>query len=271
MLRRVRVIANSVPKSGTHMLMRLLGLFGIPRIPKWHFDPVWTRERSWLRRICMQAPGIGTRVPIGQGVEVSSAWLRWLLRRMPDPSLLPAHVGYSGTLWELLRGEGVGAVCIVRDPRDVVVSHASFLMEQGKKKVTRRPEHRALVALPDHSARMLALLRGHPGTPSVGERFNEFLGWQRQPGVCFVRFEDLVGPAGGGKEDVQRGEIERVAAYLGLELGSEALDAVQEAVYGGTKTFRKGVAGRWREEFGPEHLEAAAELTPILEQLGYPP
>lgn len=266
----MRVLSNSVPKSGSHMQVRLLELLGIPHYAKWRLDESWTEERSRFRRLRMHTPGFGQRVPLGNGQWVSSVFVRHLFRSMPEPSSLFGHAAWSERLGRIVLEEGVRTLCIVRDPRDVAVSHAHFIMKMGKKSATRLPRHKALVALPDHPARVLAMLRGHPGTPSVEERFRDFLGWRHHPDVCFLRFEDLVGPAGGGKADVQRGEIERVAAYLGLQPDAAALDEVQRRLYGGTPTFRKGVTGQWREEFGPEHREAAAGLEPILAELGYP-
>lgn len=266
----MRVLSNTVPKSGSHMQMRLLELLGVPRFAKWRLDSSWAQERSFFTRLRIHTPGFGERIPLGKGVDVSSIFVRRLLRSMPDHTALFAHAEYSEALSEIVLEHGLRTLCLVRDPRDVVVSGAYFVMKLGKRNAVRLPRNQALRSLPDHDARILALLRGHPGTPSVEVRFRNFLGWKKHPDVCFLRFEDLVGPAGGGKHEVQREQIERVAAFLGLELDADALDEVQRQLYGGTKTFRKGTIGQWREEFKPEHYAAAASLEPILEELGYP-
>lgn len=268
----MRVLANSVQKSGTHLLLRLLELLGVPRYPKWRLDPEWTLERSLGKRILMRPPGVGSPVPIGRGVTVSSRWVSRLLRGMPDDHALLAHCGFSPEISALVVRAGVRTICIVRDPRDVAVSHAHFLVKIGKSKILRKPEHQALLALPDHDARILELLRGHPGTPSVGERFREFLGWRDHPDVMFVRFEDLVGGPGGGDDDLQCAQITGIAQYLGVDLPAGGVDGVRAQLFGNTATFRKGTTGQWREEFGPEHLAAAREhLSAVIAELGYPP
>ena len=266
----MRVLANSVQKSGTHLLLRLLEQLGVPRFPRWRLDPEWTLERSLAKRLRMSPPGVGQPVGIGRGVTVSSWWLDRLFAEMPPSSALLAHCGHTTAIAERLLVNRVRTLCIVRDPRDVAVSHAHFLMKIGKDKITRKPEHRALVELPDHGARMLALLRGHPGTPSIAERFNEFLGWKDHDDVHVVRFEDLVGAAGGGDDSTQRTTIARVSQYLDLERSAEQIEEIRAALFGGTATFRKGTTEQWRAEFGPEHRRVARRtLGPTLSAFGY--
>jgi sulfotransferase family protein len=266
----VKVFANSVQKSGTHLLLQLLTLLGVPRYPRWRLDPEWTRERSVGKRLLMRPPGVGEPVPIGQGVELSSWWISRLFRRMPSPSSLLGHASWSPELAARLDALGVRTVCIVRDPRDVVVSYAHFVVKIGKDKITRRPEHRALMALPDHAARLRVMIEGNEGTASVPSRFRAFLPWRSQPGVHVLRFEDLVGGAGGGDDAVQRREVGRVAEFLGLALTDDDLAQVCRSLWGGTPTFRKGQIGEWREELTPALLELAhREMDDLLFELGY--
>ena len=268
----MKVFANSVQKSGTHLLLRSLELLGIPRYPRWRLDPEWTRERSVGRRLIMRPPGLGEPVPIGQGVSVSSWWVARLLRRMPASSALLGHVAWSPELRDRLTRSGVRTVCIVRDPRDVVVSYAHFIMKIGKEKITRRPEHKALVALPSHRARLRIMIEGNEGTASVPDRFGAFHGWLREPDSLTVRFEDLVGAAGGGNDAAQRREVARLAEHLGERRSAEEIDAVCGALWGGTATFRKGEIGQWREEFDDELRDLARRrMGDIVAQLGYAP
>jgi hypothetical protein len=85
-----------------------------------------------------------------------------------------------------------------------------------------------------------------------------------------VRFEDLVGPEGGGSEEAQRLVVERVAGHLGVPVGEETMRAVKEGLFGVGRTFRKGQVGGWRQEFSPEHEQAVEEVAgPLLVELGY--
>lgn len=268
----MKVFANSVQKSGTHLALRLLELLDIPRYPRWRLDPEWTRERSVGRRLVMKPPGLGEPVPIGQGVSVSSWWIARLVRRLPPQAALLGHASYSPELRSQLMRSGVKTVCIVRDPRDVVVSYAHFIMKIGKEKITRRPEHRALVALPDHRARLRTMMLGNEGTQSVPDRFRAFLGWLDQPEVCVLKFEDLVGAAGGGSDVTQRAEVERVAHQLGQHRRVDEITRIAGALWGNTATFRKGEIGQWRDEFDDELRGLARrEMADVVARLGYAP
>jgi hypothetical protein len=189
---------------------------------------------------------------------------------MPEGRALLGHCAWSPELAGLLEDAGLRTLCIVRDPRDVAVSHAHFLTSIGKSRITRKPEHRALLDLPDHGARLLAVLRGRPGFPSLGSRFREFAGWRDRSGAIVVRFEDLVGEAGGGDPEAQLEAIVRVARALQVPLADGDLARIRDRLYGGTSTFRRGLAGQWREEFGADHRTAAAEtLSDVLRDWGY--
>lgn len=266
----MKVFANSVQKSGTHLLLQLLTLLGVPRYPRWRLDPEWTRERSVGKRLLMRPPGVGRPIPIGQGIDASSWWIERLAAEMPDPSSLLGHASWSPELAGLLADVGMRTICIVRDPRDVVVSYAHFVVKIGKDKITRRPEHKALMALPDHAARLRVMIEGNEGTASVPSRFRAFLPWRSQPGVLVLRFEDLVGAAGGGEDATQRRDVVRVAEFIGATLSDADLAQVCRNVWGGTPTFRKGQIAQWREELTPALRDLAhREMDELLVELGY--
>jgi hypothetical protein len=267
----MRGLANSVPKSGTHLLFRLLELLDIQRYRTWRLDPEWTLERSLSRRLRMDPRGAKEPLPIGRGVIVSAAWARRVFRAMPEDQAILGHCAYSPQVSTAVIEGGLRTICIVRDPRDVAVSHAHFIMRIGKKRITRKPEHQALVALPDNRARILAMLRGPSGKPSIAESFREFKGWHDHPDVCFVRFEDLVGARGGGDGALQRESIRRFLDFLGMSRTAEQVETICSSLFGNTGTFRKGTIGQWRQEFGPEQRAAAKEtLADVLETYGYP-
>jgi hypothetical protein len=85
-----------------------------------------------------------------------------------------------------------------------------------------------------------------------------------------VRFEDLVGPEGGGSEEAQRLAVGRVAKHLGVPVEERTIGLVGEKLFGAGRTFRRGQIGSWREEFTAEHERALEEAAgPLLAELGY--
>jgi len=299
----VKFVANSVPKSGTHLLDRLLILLGLELV---NFGgirphpvgsgqlPLFSRHlRSLLGlRKPEDVMGIGSylvegglfpparKLVRGRGPEKVTVGVdfpqqisrRWLARRLAgvaDGQFVTAHCLYTPQLADLFREKGMKTVCILRDPRDVAVSQMHYI-----KRLRQHPVHEAFVALPSDRERLLFSIRG--GTLggremlSLDERYRRFSGWSRDEGAVVVRFEDLVGPEGGGSAEAQRRAVGRVARHLGLEADEEMLGAVGENIFGAGQTFRKGQIGAWREEFSPEHERAAMEVAgPLLVELGY--
>jgi hypothetical protein len=134
--------------------------------------------------------------------------------------------------------------------------------------------HEAFLALPSDRERLLVSIRGGElggrELLSLDERYRRFSGWGRDEGAVVVKFEDLVGPEGGGSADAQRRAVGRVAEHLGLEADERTMRLVEEGLFGEGRTFRKGQIGGWREEFSPEHARAAKEVAgPLLVELGY--
>ena len=85
-----------------------------------------------------------------------------------------------------------------------------------------------------------------------------------------VKFEELVGSQGGGSAEAQKEAVERVARHLGVGLEKQRLALIQESLFGSGRTFRKGRAGGWREEFSEEHKKAIKdEVGDLLVELGY--
>lgn len=299
----MRVIANSVPKSGTHLLLRLVTLLGLDLVDFGGLRPtsvsgggnVWS-SKTFQKVLGTREPdkflGIGPHLIEGGrfpqvrralrsggsekvvlGVdyprEASRRWLGRRLSLVPDGSLVSAHCVYSPAFGSLLQEQDLNMVCILRDPRDTALSHMRYLQERP-----RHPAFREYMDLANDHERLLHSIRGgwlgDHRLQSLDERYRGFIAWKQEAGAELVKFEDLVGPEGGGSEDAQREATRRVADHLGIELGEEELDEICSGLFGKGRTFRKGQSGGWREGFALEHKEAVKEVAgPLLVELGY--
>ena len=252
---RMRIVANSIPKSGTNLLARLLTLLGFEqtsevgirsRLVAGPFSPA----RKLLRARSSEKVTIGVVSP----QQIDRRWLGRHLSRVPDGCFVTAHCVYSPELASLFAGERMRVVCILRDPRDVAVSQMHYI-----KQKKRHPIHEAFMALPSDEERLLFSIRGGVlggrELRSLDERYRQFVGWQRDENSVLVKFEDLVGPKGGGSAEAQRATVERVARHVGLEPDERIMHTV-ENIYGVGKTFRKGQIGSWRSEFSEVHARA---------------
>jgi hypothetical protein len=106
--------------------------------------------------------------------------------------------------------------------------------------------------------------------PNIDRRCRSFFEWTEHD-VCLVRFENLIGPLGGGSCEAQNTEIRKLAAYAGVQLDAGELEQIASAVYHrGSSTFRKGIIGDWRNQLTPEHRTAFKSVAgQLLVDLGY--
>lgn len=240
-LRGPRVLLNSIPKSGTHLLERALE----------HFP--------WMRH--------DVRRTVVDWHELSPHSRR-RLARLGRGQFALAHLPWLEGLPELLERRQIRTVFMVRDPRDVLLSFCNYVTEINLT----HPAHTHFAALPDHAARLSEAMRGVKGLVAPIEQLLErFEPWLSAPGVAVVRFEELVGPQGGGNPERQLAAIGRIAEFLGIELSEADVRAVADAAYSTrSSTFRSGRTGQWRQHFRPDQVaELKQRAGELLVRYGY--
>ena len=256
-----RVIVNSLPKSGTHLVEKAIRL-----LTGWNQPPLQISSAT-AGRFAPADPG-DPLAPIGVGlpVQVSIAKLRDALGRLVPGQLVTAHIPHSPAMASLLSDLGFGMFLVIRDPRDVAVSLAHHILTH--------PQHRLYAHFQTLTPeeRLLAALRGIPDRlQDIAARSRAVLPWAGEPFAITVRFEDLIGQQGGGDPCKQNATLEQIAHHLGLE-SVQNLQDVQEKLFGNSATFRTGQQGQWRQAFTPIHHQAFAEIAGgLLADLGMEP
>ena len=121
----------------------------------------------------------------------------------------------------------VRTLFMIRDPRDIVLSQASYIYREK-----RHPRHALFAGIADEGERIALAIRGSDdhGLPSVGRRLREYAGWLTS-GALVLRFEDLVGPRGGGDAVAQARALESLYAFLGIELPDDVVAHVREGIF----------------------------------------
>ncbi|HUG86090.1 MAG TPA: sulfotransferase domain-containing protein [Euzebya sp.] len=238
-----RVLATTIPKAGTHLLMRVLD--ALPGFAAYH-------------------RGL---VPLGDS-QTAAAAIATVWRRMPAGTHLTSHLPYSPPVAAAVADAGLHVVLLVRDPRDVAASMARFAMT-----ATHVPEHPVYAGLPDDDARLRLAIAGDPDIgqpPLLADRFDRFLPWVEE-GALLLRYEDLVGPQGGGSAWSQHDAVARLGGFLGLELPDDVVALVADRVYSTTThTFRRGRVGGWRDDFTAAHEALFNRVHgDLLDRLGY--
>jgi hypothetical protein len=255
--------ANSFPKSGTHLLTQVMHGFirlgpavdsGLPAVVT--FDGFTGRQRS-----------------IG---EIMADLDR----------LLPGDIGYGHVhaflkAVEWLRRPGVASYFILRDPRDVVVSHVHYVAEMAPDHIHHRYYHEVLQTFDERLRASITgvpveeLARASGGTPvyeplpDIRARFEPYLGWLGHPEVLALRYEDFMCERGEAlarvfEHAVSRGFRPVISRQAALQILEESIDPAR------SPTFRSGKIGGWEKSFTAEHKALFAGVAgDLLSSLGY--
>ncbi len=257
----VTVFANGVWKSGTNMLVKLCRLLG------WE----WTRpglaasllHGRWrpVRRL-LRGPHAWNGPALDLGLEllcpVGEAWLRRKLAAAQG-RCLSGHAAWSARFQKMLDDAGVRTLHIVRDPRDLAVSFAHW--------IPTRPDYYAYPYFTglDLDSRVLRLLQGAGPMAGLPAVLAQAAGWlHERPNTLLLRFEDLADAGSKNQFDA----VASAARFLGAQ--DAALEQTAGLLFGGTPTFRQGLAGGWQNDLQPATSHSLqAGLADALKEWGY--
>jgi hypothetical protein len=235
-----RVLVNSVPKAGTHLVVGALS-----RLPKMTYAGVHVQPET-LARVS------GAPIATGESVvslRMARTQLAGIRNGQYATAHLPAWPGFEAALGDL----GFRVLLVVRDPRDIAVSFAFYAT-----KLETHHLHRRFRALDSDEDRIRASITGLPATGDspellpIDERVGAFLPWTSAADVKVVRFEDLIGARGGGSRETQIATVSEIAEFVVRPLDATGAQRVADAVWTtSSTTFRRGVSGGWRDHFTP--------------------
>lgn len=248
-----KVFANSQPKSGTHLLTAVLA-----NLPDMLHNGT---HYSWGR----YADRTGTI----DWVRLGAA-----LRRVRDGQFVSGHLPGDEQAKRLLAHLGFRVLMIHRDPRDVVVSDVFYMLKRDHHP----HHHRFANVLQSFDERLRYSIAGWdadehgPGRPSIGTRIDHYAPWWEDPGHAYTcRFEELIGPRGGGSVEQQLAHIRGIADYLDRPLRDDQVEQIADRAFSArSATFRKGRIGDWTNHFTDEHRRLfKAVASEQLIRLGY--
>ena len=220
-----RILLNSVPKAGTHLLEHALEQFPLLRNAGRRTINCWDT---------ISPATLQTVYSIGKG------------------AFLNAHLTAQPELFELIQKRNIKVLFMIRDPRDIAVSTFKYVSNIDLT----HPLHSYFAALPDDNARLLATIHSIDGVnPSIDEMFKRFAPWLNQSNVLVCRFEDLIGPSGGGSKTLQLKTLQSISDFLDLEIPHSQLEHIADRTFSSkSSTFRQGKSGTWRNYFNDSHI-----------------
>lgn len=234
------IIVNSLPKSGTHLLMQIANAFP---------------QTRYYGSFIAQTPSLTLR-------ERTQAQLNARIDRIVPGEVLGAHLYYSPETAVTIGEKSALHLFIWRDPRDVILSEAHYLAKMSKFHAM----HRTFKALPDTASRVELAITGNGGRYlDIKERIGAYMGWIESPGCLSLRYEELVDPA------TQERECQRILdAYAqrcgGTEDLPSAVDLVTAISPEKSHTFNRGGIARWKSEMSEAHQAMCSErLGPWLD------
>ncbi|MDJ0569950.1 MAG: sulfotransferase domain-containing protein [Pleurocapsa sp. MO_192.B19] len=153
-------------------------------------------------------------------------------------------------------------ICIIRDPRDVAISYSQFAFTDHKlKNGSPHYEQNPQTYLENRLEEMTRQWVQHVGS---------YLKYQSELNIYPIFYERLL-----HSFDT---ELERLLAYLEIELSPEAITQIKHKVAFNTmkqqspKHLRKGSSGQWQTKLSDRQKQKVEQvLAPMLELLGYPP
>jgi hypothetical protein len=265
-----KLMVNSIPKSGTHLMGKLADMLGFRDLNVHQIENAyWDHNRRGNYHSWDALEGY-TEYANPRLVRQSP---KLTLRRMLRGQYLRAHINRVPATVAAIRKADVKQVFMYRDPRDVVVSHVQLVTNRPDRSPPKKRHEYFARVLENDEQRIQAVIKGVPGILlSMNESlFNGKVEWLSDPETCCVRFEDLIGPQGGGSHESQRNAIQRILNYLQIPETDELYERILDDLFGGqTHTFNKGQIGTWRQVFTEEHIQSFKEVAgDLLPSLGY--
>jgi len=243
------VLANSFPKSGTHLLLQILkGLPGVKHYGTFiaSMPSITFKERSSRNHI-------------------------QVIDRIIPGEAVPAHLFYQEEFDKVLQDKNVVHYFIYRDPRDVVISEAHYLAQMNKW----HRMHSYFVSEQTLENQISLAITGVDSPdfpyayPNVAERFSCYRGWLECPHVLCLKYEDLTSTR-------RREYLRQIATFYvekcnhDLEIESVTCTIESNIQPEKSHTYHKGRVGGWKTIFTEEHrYQMKSIVGKLLIELGY--
>lgn len=216
-----KIFCVSIPKSGTHLIQRLLLMH----------PPIY---RNFMRVL--------------NNTTCKNIYdFKGFLKNVKNGQLVLSHTNFKREYYEYLCDNGFTVLFMIRDPRDILISEAHFVDARNDY-----PWRDLLLEL-SINERIEMLIKGSNLFWDIGKRLDDHSGWLKSEKVLTIRFEDLVGTDGGGNADAQKKAIKGVFNHIGTKHTEFNTEKIVDGLFSKkTLTFRKGKINQWKDVYTTE-------------------
>ena len=256
-----RIICNSFPKAGTHLLLEVARYI--------------LGDGDWYKEDEIKFPKEGENAFFGLIDE--------RIEKYSNNFAIKGHIPWSKTIEHGLIERGFFILFIVRDPRDIIGSTYRWLTDLRKDWEISQ----YLNCLPDE-VRLSIIINGMPilepfnldnhyiyWDKPLPERYENLLGWMESKNSYLVKYEYLNGDQG---LENKRIIIDNILDFLGITNTTEEYQEILNNLMSKTKnskskTFHTGSSGTWLNYFNRYHKKAFVKLggESLVKQLNYSP
>lgn len=273
-----KILCITIPKCGTNLLKKCLALIDPER--KAHYSGKFDIQKLIQQRMkSNKNPQPPHHFKGKYYIPVVGELPHWLVNfvNKNHEDISHEHWPYTKKSADFLYQNTKANFFLIRDPRDHIVSMAYFLQNglDGQSAsindlifdfIDGRQKHYISWGVFINDAYPLIWELG------VADFYKMYLPWMQARGFCTIKFENLVGPHGGGTKEAQLLEIAKIASHIKKQITIEKIESVAHALFGQSITFREGKIGSWKSHFTPEMKQAfknAPGAAQLLIDLGY--
>lgn len=222
------IFLTSMPKSGTHLLERILCL--APQIYR---------------------PVIPTLNPMN--IEKYGGWEK-NIEALKNGQLLVTHAHHTHNLTKSLDQSQIASFVMVRDPRAMVLSYAHYLLRDKSHHLHDLVKGKTISEVVDFSIDGSNEWDGR----SFVDVMNNFTGWGTSTNTRVVRFEDIVATDTYKKKAL----VKTILTTAGVTVSERLIaDIYAHAFSNVSPTFRNGSVDEWREVLSSSQKDRVIKKT----------
>ncbi len=273
-----RVMCVTIPKCGTHLLMKCITELNISGLSYNYTKEAKTTSVQRIRKINKKPPPHhfkGVYYETLKGI-LPRILTSNLINRTPQ-KLFFTHCPYLAEFERFLQAKTISNFLMIRDPRAMVVSFA-FMVHKSREGKTADLDKTILSLITGNQKDYIPwAVEQHEIYPLIWEIglynfYKMYLPWATSKKFMLIKFEDLIGEKGGGSTEKQLQTIMEIGQHLGVKMTEQKTQETVNKLFGGTWTFREGQIDSWKNYFTPKIKQAFKQSKPLLKlliDLGY--